>query len=203
MYFIKKILNIPFVWNIFQTFVGANAWKLSLYPSVFESSGKLLDFGCSMGNSTAAFTDFDYWGVDVDCEAITAAGKNWSAYPNIRFVCRDILRDTFTETDFDHVLVACAGHHLSDDVWRKVLAVLFSKLKKGGTLHFFDPLSQPEKDGFITKLFIRNDQGRFIRTLDENKRFFKEYGIAELRIIPSPDRFIKLEDMLYVRLKKS
>ncbi|HEY4511335.1 MAG TPA: class I SAM-dependent methyltransferase [Candidatus Paceibacterota bacterium] len=203
MSLIKKILNIPFVWNIFQTFVGANAWKLGLYPSVFHTKGKLLDFGCSMGNSTAAFADFDYLGIDVDCEAIAAAARNWSTYPNIRFVCADILEQPFPETDFDHVLVACAGHHLSDEAWRSILAVLFSKLKKGGMLHFFDPLSQPEKDNVITKLFIRNDQGRFIRTLEENKRFFKEYPIMELNVIPSPDRFIKLEDMLYVRLQKS
>ncbi len=199
---VKRIFNIPFVWNIFQGFVGANAWKLRLYPSVFDTKGKILDFGCSMGNSTEAFLDFEYYGVDVDCEAIRAAGKHFAVYPNIHFFCADILHDSFLVEDFDHILIACAAHHLSDEELKNTLTILFAKLKPGGAIHIFDPLSQPEKDSFVTKFFINHDQGRYIRTLAANKMLLSEYPVSEVKIFPSPNRFPKLEDMLYVRILK-
>ena len=65
-------LNIPPVWITFQYFVGANQWKSRMYPSVFRSKGKLLDFGCSMGNNTGDFLDFNYWGLDLDSAMIEA-----------------------------------------------------------------------------------------------------------------------------------
>lgn len=202
MSLVKKIVNIPFVWNLLQKFVGATEWKLKLYPLVFKKKGRILDFGCSTGPSTPAFLDFDYTGVDVDPQAIAAATKRFSSYENVKFVCANLLTEPIGEREFDHVLVACTTHHLSDKELETVMPILLGKLKKGGELHIFDPLSQPEKDGFITKLFIRYDQGRHIRTLEENKKIFAPYGISELKVFPSPDRFIKLEDMLYMKLVK-
>lgn len=199
---IKRFFNIPLVWNVFQKFVGATQWKLSLYPTAFKSKGKLLDFACSSGTSTSAFLDFDYYGIDNDCEAIADASRRFSQYPNVKFMCTDVLKESFAEGDFDHALIGCGGHHFDDKNFTFVLDFLMSKLKKGGELHFFDPLSQPDKDGFITKFFIKNDQGRYIRTLEENKRFFANYSIKEIKIFPSPDRFIKLEDMLYIKVVK-
>jgi hypothetical protein len=62
---LKKILNQPVIWNSIQYFVGANQWKLAVYPSVLSNQGdKLLDFGCSIGNITPAFLNFDYYGID-------------------------------------------------------------------------------------------------------------------------------------------
>lgn len=196
------VLNIPPVWNTFQYFVGANQWKSEMYPSVFASRGKLLDFGCSMGNTTGDFLDFDYTGVDLDAEMIEAAKARWKAYPNVRFECGDILAMPEKEGQFDHVLFAAAGHHLADAQMPPIVEALLRMLKPGGELHFFDPLIQP-KDRFTTRLIARNDQGRFMRTAEQYDAMFAPYPVVERRIFPSPDgRLVKLQDMLYLRLRR-
>ena len=124
--FFRKITNIPAVWDFLHSFVGAQKWKLSLYPSVFSESGKILDFGCSVGNDTPGFLGFDYIGVDVNCESIEAAKKKYEKYRNISFVCLDILKQEFKENYFDYVLFACTGHHLKDGE----LGLVLDKLMK-------------------------------------------------------------------------
>lgn len=198
-----RVLNLPPVWLAFQYFVGANQWKSAMYPSVFGSRGSLLDFGCSMGNNTGDFLDFDYTGVDLDCTMIEAAKKRWAAHPNVRFECGDILAMPEKDGRFDHVLFASAGHHLSDAQMPPIIAALFDKLRPGGELHFFDPLIQPGRDRFTTRLIARNDQGKFMRTREQLEAFFAPYSLAERRVFPSPDgKLVKLQDMLYLRVRK-
>jgi len=200
--FVKKVVNVPFVWNALQNVVGANPWKNAIYPSVFDSKGTLLDFGCSIGNGTGSFLDFQYCGVDVDAQAIAAARIRWRNHPNIRFECVDILRQPFGRDSFDHVLFACTAHHLADEYIAPTLDALLACLKPGGRLHFFDVIRQPGKDRFITRLIMHNDQGKHMRTKVDYESIFGAYRdcVAEQRLFRSPDRWIKLQDMLYVQL---
>lgn len=201
---LKYIVNIPWVWNILQNIVGANQWKWRMYPSVFEDkSGKLLDFGCSSGNTTAVFSDFDYVGVDVDAEAIESAKKKYTSHKNIRFYCVNILENSVPEAPFDNILFAAAGHHFCDKDLIAVMDKLVSCLKPGGHIRFFDIFRKPGIDGFTTRMLIRFDQGKFIRTLDEyNNLFDGRYHVADKKIFPSPnDWFIKQEDFVYMKIK--
>ena len=194
---LKKIINIPAFWKFFQNFVGADPWKLSLYPKVFKKPGKLLDFGCSIGNSVPVFLDFEYYGVDIDAKAIETAKRNYFEYKNVSFKAKDILKSPFKPGFFDYVLFACTGHHLTDDYLKKSIDVVLNELRDGGELNFFDVVRQLGKDKLITKFFVNYDQGKNMRTIDEYKNIFdnKKYKIAETKIFPSPDRFIKLQDM--------
>lgn len=202
---INKFLNIPIIWNTAQNIVGANQWKADLYPSVIaKKSGTLLDFGCSSGNETAAFIDFDYYGLDVDEVAIEGAKAKFAQFPNVKFFRLDIIKDGFKEDFFDHILFAGTGHHLTDSEVRRILDILMVNLKKGGTLHFFDIIRQPSKDNLITKYIINSDQGKNVRTEEIYKEFFDptKYEITKWSMCPSPDRLIKLPDMLYVEIIK-
>jgi len=196
------ILNIPLVWITFQYFVGANQWKSGMYPSVFRSKGKVLDFGCSMGNNTGDFLDFEYLGVDMDCTMIEAAKKRWATRTNVRFECGDITT-MHHDGEFDHVLFACTGHHLTDEQIPNITVALLRMLKPGGEIHFFDPLRQPGKDTWITRKILENDQGKYMRTEQEYDRMFAPYQVTEKKIFESPDNLIKLQDMLYVRIQKN
>ncbi len=202
---VKKIANIPLVWNLAQNIIGANQWKAWMYPSVFEKKeGTLLDFGCSSGNETAAFLEFDYCGIDLDAQAIRGAQEKFRRYPNVKFFALDIIKDGFKEDFFDHILFAGTGHHLTDDDLQKILDILMTNLKPGGKLHFFDPISQPEKDGWLTRFIIRSDQGKFTRTETTYKSFFdkSKYKVVEWKMFPNPYRFVKFPDFLYVELTK-
>jgi len=200
--FAKWFINVPIVWNTFQNLVGANSWKNSIYPSVIKSAGALLDFGCSMGNNTEAFLQFKYHGVDIDRAAIEAAKKRWAGTPNVSFESLDILKQTYKNNYFDHVLFAGTGHHLTDEEIPHILNALLLTLRPGGQLHFFDVIRQPGKDNFVTRLIMNNDQGKNMRTEKQYDEIFAPYPVLERRIFPSPDRVIKLQDMLYIRLAK-
>jgi SAM-dependent methyltransferase len=174
-----------------------------MYPSVFATRGALLDFGCSMGNNTGDFLDFDYTGLDLDASKIEAARSRWAGRANVRFECGDILVMPERKARFDHVLFASVGHHLSDEQMPLVIEALLGTLRPGGELHFFDPLNQPGKDRFTTRLIMRNDQGKFMRTVQQYDAMFAPYPVVERRIFPSPDgKPVKLQDMLYLRLRK-
>lgn len=196
------VINIPWVWNTFQNLVGADQWKSRIYPSVLRTKGKLLDFGCSMGNTTASFLDFDYWGVDLDPDAIAAAKKRWHGHENVRFECVDILKGEYKKDFFDHVLFAGTGHHIEDADMPKIIDALLATLRPGGELHFIDVLRQPGKDRFITRLVMNNDQGKNMRTKEQYREMFAPYNVVEEKMFESPDRLIKLQDMLYFRIAK-
>jgi len=199
---LKNIANWPPLWNLLQDIVGANQWKLSMYPSVFVGkSGKLLDFACSQGNTVLAFVDFEYRGVDVDAEAIVTATERYARYPNIKFYCADILKESLPERDFDYVLFAAAGHHIPHENFKQTIDALLTYLKPGGTLHFFDLIRQPGIDGFTTRMLIRTDQGRFIRTKEKYAQIFSQYNVIDFKYFPSPsDWIIKQEDFVYYAL---
>lgn len=199
----KKIINIPFIWTMGQNFLGANQWKSSIYRGVFKTKGKILDFGCSVGNLTGDFLDFDYYGVDSDNGAIGGAKKTFSGVPNVSFFALDIVKDGFRKDFFDHVLFACTGHHLSDEELPKVFESLLENLKPGGEIHFFDPIRQT-KDVFTTRFINNHDQGKFVRTVETYEKFFKEkgYKVAERKVCESPKSLIKLPDIYYARIVK-
>lgn len=203
---VKRLVNIPIILNLGQNFLGANRFKSEIYQSVFakEASGTFLDFGCSYGNTTAGFLRFDYYGVDIDCDAIEAAKRRYAGFPQVIFFCVNILQQEFKNDFFDHILFASTSHHLSDDELRQILDRLLKFLKAGGELHFFDIFRQPGKDKFITRLLTRFDQGKYIRTLREYDNFFAsgQYRIAERKIFQSPKRLLRLWDFVYIKLLK-
>lgn len=194
------VINIPWVWRTFQDFVGADPWKHAIYPSVIRTKGKLLDFGCSMGNSTEAFLDFDYWGADVDPAAIAAARDRWRNRDNVRFEVVDILGETYRKDFFDHVIIACTGHHIADTDLPKIIDKLLETMKPGGELHFFDVIRQPGRDRLVTRLFLKSDQGKHMRTRDAYRTMFAPYVVVEERLFESPDQFLKLPDLIYFRV---
>lgn len=197
-----KIAGIPVLWNIYQDLLGANQWKLRIYPSVFKKPGVILDFGCSSGNITSAFLDFEYYGVDVDCQAIANAKKKFSDHENVHFFCKDILTEDFKRDFFDYVLFAGTGHHIPEKEIVLIIDKLMGTLKPEGELHFFDIIRQPGKDKLITRFFTMIDQGKYVRTIKQYEKIFdrKKYNVVEVSIFESPDKFLKLQDFLYLKI---
>jgi SAM-dependent methyltransferase len=201
---VRWFINIPWLWDIAQNILGENQWKRQMYPVPIIGGRTLLDFGCSIGNETEAFLGFDYYGIDIDPTAIEAAEERFRDHSNVQFFCLDITKEPFRKDFFDHILFAATGHHLNDEQLSDVLRALMGNLKPGGQLHFFDHIRRPGKDSWTARLVINIDQGRNIRTEDEYRKFFdyRVLNIKEWKLIPSPEKFIKLPDFLYIRVEK-
>jgi SAM-dependent methyltransferase len=202
---INKFLNIPLIWNIAQNVIGAKSWKDDMYPSVFPvKAGTILDFGCSSGNETHLFLDFDYYGVDLNPVSIKAAQEKYKAQPHVQFTALNIITDGFKKDFFDHVLFAGTAHHLTDEELRQIIDILLSNLKTGGKLHFFDPIRKKGVDTMMTRFIIDADQGKHVREEEEYRSIFAKdkYTINEWKVFPSPDRFIKFPDFLYIEVTK-
>lgn len=165
MSLVNAILGHPTVWTLSQKILGCDEQKLALYRSAFTGQCTMLDFGCSNGNTFAAFRDFNYYGLDIDERLIADAQKKFSA-PNAHFVCANILDRPFPDEFFDAILFAGTGHHLEHTLFPKIMQALGEMLKVDGSLHFFDTIRVPGEDSVLLRLLIHLDQGKFHRTED-------------------------------------
>jgi len=160
---IESILQVPFIWDLSQLIFGCDRQKRRLYRSVFLRPGRLLDFGCADGNTFTAFSDFDYYGIDINTRLIDNAARKFSSYENAHFINADILNKPFPDEHFDYVLFACTGHHLEEEMLFKIMTELTAVLKTGGTLHFFDTIRRHGKESKLLQFLIKLDQGKHMR----------------------------------------
>lgn len=196
----------PVLFEIFEKIFGADKQKRAIYRSAFLNNKKLLDFGCSTGNTTEAFLDFDYYGIDLDTGCIKYAKNRWKAYPNVKFFAKDILKRPFKRNFFDYVLFAGTGHHIPENLIIPIIGELLYALKPGGELWFYDIL-KPKKDSpLFAKILARLDRGRFIRSMKEYEKIFgslKGIRNTEKRIIKVENTLVPQEDYCFFRIQKS
>lgn len=153
------------IWDFLQSFFGANSEKIRLYRQFTncKPGEKVLDFGCATGITAAGFEDCDYLGVDIHLPSILRAQKKYPVdlHPNLKFMCADAYQLNIQE--FDHVICAGTGHHLTDEELTDILERLLSKLKKNKPLHFID-ITITEDTPFFARFMYFLDRGRFIRS---------------------------------------
>jgi SAM-dependent methyltransferase len=189
MSFVSRILRNPLVWTVCQNIFSSDREKMTAYRSVIKRPGRrILDFGCANGNTFPAFKDFDYYGVDLDETFIRYAQRKYASFPNAHFIHANILSGPFQPRFFDHILFACTGHHLDDETFTRILIAMMPMLNEEGAIHFIDPIRVPEKDGFILRMIIGADQGKFHRTSDAYRRLFgglsKHLQVAQFEFWP-------------------
>jgi len=161
-----KLVSIPWLWNAVQRVLGAPKFKRELYQSKLHPGSRMLDFGCANGHLTDAFLDFDYYGIDIDQQAIAAAKRRFDGVSNIHFLSADICTRPFSMNFFDEILCAATVHHLTDDSLKSIVRELHYCLKSGGTLHLFDPVFQ-STDRWYQRFHRALDQGGHTRTTEE------------------------------------
>ncbi len=173
---IKTLLSFPLVWDFVQVVLGCNTFKRELYLSKLHPPSKLLDFGCADGHIADTFSEFHYYGVNIDPVAIKAAQDRFRDRPNMHFVAANLCDRPFPPGQFDEVLFACTIHHLDDERLRGLLKELHYCTKPDGTIHVFDLVRQ-DKDGWSQELMRRLDQGKYTRTLPQIVSLIEPLGI--------------------------
>jgi SAM-dependent methyltransferase len=201
---LTNLVSVPWLWDYVQEVQGAPRFKRELYRSKLHPPSKLLDFGCANSHLADAFIEFEYYGVDLDPDAIEAAKRRFEARPGMHFLAADLRTRPFQGDFFDDVLFACTIHHLEDDLLKSLLAELHFCLRPSGIIHVFD-LVYRERDRWFQKLVRRLDQGKFTRTLPQIMAIVEPLGLFECGE-PSFHRpygaLIQDCDVVYFPLKK-
>ena len=174
----KTLLSVPLIWDLVQDVLGAKKFKREIYLSKLHPPCKLLDFGCANGHIADMFSEFDYYGLDIDPVAIGAAKRRFHDRPNMHFIAADLCTRPFPADEFDEVLFATTIHHLDDQQMQCVLRELHYCMKPEGVIHVFDLVRQ-EKDGWSQKLMRRLDQGKFTRTLPQIISLIEALGMFD------------------------
>ncbi|MGO9471743.1 MAG: class I SAM-dependent methyltransferase [Isosphaeraceae bacterium] len=169
------------LWTLVQEVLGAPRFKGELYRSKLNPPGNLLDFGCANGHLSDAFSEFEYYGVDLDSVAIEAAKARFHDKTNMHFMAVDLRTRPFPRGFFDEILFAGTVHHLDDELLEILLTEMNYCLKPGGTVHLIDPVFQ-DSDRWSQKLMRRIDRGRYTRTAAEILAIIGPLGLFECGI---------------------
>ncbi len=201
---IKAILSVPLIWDLVQDVLGSKKFKRELYLSKLHPPSRLLDFGCADGHIADTFSEFDYYGVDIDPVAIEAARRRFSDRPNMHFIAADLRDPSFPPGEFDEVLFAGTIHHLDDESLPSLLRELHFCTKPDGIIHVFDLVRQ-EKDGWSQDLMRRLDQGKYTRTLPQIVSLIEPLGMfhcGEPSFHTPYGALLKDCDFVYLPLRK-
>ncbi len=204
--FLNKLAENSRLFEVFEKIFGADSQKKLAYRSAYKNGKRLLDFGCSTGNTTEAFLDFDYVGIDLDPGCIKYAKNRWKEYSNVKFIANDIFKKPFKSNYFDYILFAGTGHHIPDTLFVPILRELLQVLKDDGELWFYDILRPQKNSPLLTKLLANLDRGRYIRTFKQYESIFenlKGITVSEKKVFKVTNTLIPQEDYCFFRIKKS
>jgi 2-polyprenyl-3-methyl-5-hydroxy-6-metoxy-1,4-benzoquinol methylase len=164
----------------------------TLRRNVVDSSGplRIVDLGCGSGDYLRTLADWGrkkgldlhITGVDANPAIIGFAREQAAGYQNIRYLCADILADSFDLSGYDLVLCGLFLHHLEESeqaaIFQKcrtagVRAVVVTDLHRHWLAYYlfrlictvlnFSPMSKHDGALSIRKGFQRNDLVRLMQ----------------------------------------
>ena len=177
---INFILQYPLFYRLYQKTVRKNNHEYDLFKFIFSQLSKdkklkMLDL-CS-GDSfilkyVGEFID-EYIGIDNNEKYLEKLGSEW---PKFKFINADITNlDNLEEINNfypDIIFMNGAIHHLDDEIMSKINSFV-SKYDKSKFLSV-DPIKFD--NGFINKIMIFFDRGKFIRKKEDYKKIMFNYN---------------------------
>lgn len=183
---IRKILENPFVYNLFHDITGGNKFRSQYFDTYFdlEPKAKVLDIGCGSGVMLRFIKDqIEYYGVDFEESYISHCREKYGDRGSFihQKVGEGIKSDWLNY--FDAINAHGLLHHLSDEDGKTLLETGFKYLKPGGYMVTFDTAYHDEQSG-ISKWLVSKDRGQNVKNI-------KEYQIL------GEKHFDKVEGKLY------
>tara|TARA_B110000305_G_C19432705_1_gene637119 strand:+ start:1534 stop:2124 length:591 start_codon:yes stop_codon:yes gene_type:complete len=185
---IKNILNNPLIYKLSQKIFLADAFrKRILKELIVEKNLSILDIGCGPGNMIKYLSFNKYFGFDNDIKYISYASKK---YKDCNFFCEIFSKSSINKIDkVDVVMLFGLLHHISNNEALELLENVKLTLKKNSKIVILDPVLIDSQNP-IAKFLIKNDRGKFVRTVDEYQEIFKQtnlrtsYKIYHQKIVP-------------------
>ncbi len=188
---IRKILELPFVYNLFHNITGGNAFRKEYFNKYFDLSdgSKVLDIGCGSGVMLENIkSEIEYYGVDFE--------KGYIDYCNEKYGNRgqffnekvgEVIRTEWLDY-FDAMNAHGLIHHLSDDDGEFLLKSAYKYLKPGGYLVTFDT-AYHDNQSSASKWLVSKDRGQNVKhTKDYLKLAEKHFDRVEGKIYTNYSR---------------
>lgn len=166
-YFYFWLQDLALTILTFNFFVRKRVIRRYTYNGKFEN---VLDAACGTGILVSLFSPRQYYGVDIDKDAIWYARRK---HPGYQFAIGD-LTDFTTTKKFDLVLVVGVLHHLSSRDVNKFLTCVSSLLKKNSKMVIVEAIYPIKKWNIPAYLLRFFDKGKFIRNRIGYKRLIEE-----------------------------
>lgn len=190
---ILHLLAKPWVYDAFQTLVGANAWRKKVIQSRLAprlaDDALIVDIGCGTGWVLHFLSPkIRYVGIDRNSAYIEQARATF-ADRRAEFRCVDIsLHSNDVSFSADAVLAIGLLHHLNDEECVQLLKATARMLKPEGVLLTLDPVFS-NGQSLIAKAIIKRDRGRSVRTADGyHKLLTGAFRHVDMSIEPAPLR---------------
>lgn len=177
---IRKILEIPAVYNLFHLITGGNKFRKTYFDKYFSlsSESKVLDIGCGSGVMLENISsNIDYTGIDFEPGYIDFCRNKYGDRGTFILEKAGEKNRTDWYDHFDAINAHGLIHHLSDEDSEKLLDTAFKYLKPGGYLVTFDT-AYHDGQSSISKWFVSKDRGQNVKHssayLDLAKRYFSD-----------------------------
>jgi len=165
---LRKILENPGFYNLFQSIIGANKHRIKHFDEHFSFSKgmSVLDIGCGTAILSKYLTsEIEYYGCDMENKYIKYASQN--AKSNQYFfrerVGNTIRHDWYNK--FDYINAHGLLHHLSDIDCDKLLSISYKYLKPGGSLITVDTVKHIDQSK-LESWIVSKDRGQNVKTPD-------------------------------------
>jgi len=168
-------LNNPKIYDSFLQYLGDHRIIQQVIKNELDFGDKkrILDIGCGTGNVSRMFPKENYIGIDCDKNYINFARKKYDK----AFMSMNADNLQFENNCFDIIFTKDLFHHLSDDMFFKVLSEMKRVLKLAGNALVIEICYQEGNLSFYKKILHNLDRGKFIRefsALRENLlKYFK------------------------------
>ena len=174
--------RFPRLWLLMQNTIGGNACKQALATEHYRRQKRVLEIGCSVGNTSAVFRAFPnvtLTGIDIDRHAIDLAKRRFRNEPNFRFSLSSLEELSRRRETFDYVLFAGVLHHVADNTGLQLLRDAVKCTTSGGRMVIYEPERARPSDGWFFRCFCTIfEQGAFLRSRDALQRLVEGAGIV-------------------------
>jgi SAM-dependent methyltransferase len=167
--FIRSVLSIPTVYQLWWNLVGGPRWAKVLVNEYVQPrvETRILEIGCGPGTIVSYLPRSEYRGFDLNPRYIESAKRR---FPKAQFVCERVSKFSLAkEQSFDVVLALGIVHHLDDAEALQLFQIAYDALNPGGKLVTFDGVSADNQSSVVRWLLAR-DRGEHIRSEREYVR---------------------------------
>ena len=162
---LRKILSIPFIYDLYQTLVGAHKMRRIIVESYLKpvDGQAILDVGCGPGLLLRNIPrGVEYFGFDLNESYVTKARLNFGHRGT--FLCQDVTKFV-TDKKFDRIVIVGVLHHLEDNQINTLFSSLPKLLKEDGYAVMIENVYIDNQNP-IAKFIISKDRGQNTRTID-------------------------------------